>query len=132
MIAAAKTEPDPELDNVRAFRDVWARLWDPELPLRKLLHRMQDPDYVELTSSEREVAAEPMRVELDLPTRCEKHSKPLAELQGMDVAAQMIERVKADLVAECRRRGRSWAQIGEALGVSRQSAWMKYAAPEDE
>ena len=35
------------------------------------------------------------------------------------------------LVLECRRRGYSWADIATALGVTRQSAWTKYASLED-
>jgi hypothetical protein len=42
----------------------------------------------------------------------------------------IVERAKADVVAECRRRGRSWADIGDALGVTRQSAWTKYGVDE--
>jgi hypothetical protein len=48
----------------------------------------------------------------------------------MAARSQIIERVKVDVVAECRRRGRSWAQIGDALGVTRHSARMKYGADE--
>jgi hypothetical protein len=30
-------------------------------------------------------------------------------------------------VGEARRRGSSWADIGESLGMSRQSAWERFA-----
>ena len=35
-------------------------------------------------------------------------------------------------VAEARRRGSSWASIGESLGTSRQSAWERFAHGDDE
>jgi len=120
-------------DEVRAAmdrRDVWERTWDESLTLRKLLHRLEEPDFVALMTSTRETTADQIRVNVDLPTKTSGLDNPLLELQALDWAAQMIERAKADLVAECRRRGRSWAHIGASLGVARQSAWMKYGAEE--
>ncbi|MGH7775563.1 MAG: ClpX C4-type zinc finger protein [Candidatus Dormibacterales bacterium] len=34
------------------------------------------------------------------------------------------------VVAELRRRGTAWAQIGAALGISRQSAWERFSGEE--
>ncbi|HEX7167245.1 MAG TPA: hypothetical protein VF230_09715 [Acidimicrobiales bacterium] len=121
---------DEEVERVRRTRDAWHGAWDEELPLRKLMHRLQDPDFVDAIASPPEMAAEPVRVNLDLATRPERLANPLAELQGLEFMARMIERSKVEIVAECRRRGRSWAHIGDALGVARQSAWMKYGASE--
>jgi ATP-dependent Clp protease ATP-binding subunit ClpX len=33
-----------------------------------------------------------------------------------------------ELIHEIRTRGVSWARIGEALGVSRQAAWERFAS----
>lgn len=37
------------------------------------------------------------------------------------------ERHVRGAVVELRRRGMSWAQIGHALGISRQSAWERFS-----
>ena len=94
------------------------------------MHNLQAPEFVDALDAPPDTAAHPVRVNLDLPTRPEKLTNPLAELQGLAFMAQIIEKTKTDVVAECRRRGRSWAQIGDALGVTRQSAWMKYGVDE--
>ncbi|MGW1773389.1 ClpX C4-type zinc finger protein [Streptomyces sp. NPDC002104] len=44
--------------------------------------------------------------------------------------AAHIDRAEADLrswVRELRRRGVTWARIGESLGITRQSAWERFA-----
>jgi ATP-dependent Clp protease ATP-binding subunit ClpX len=35
-------------------------------------------------------------------------------------------------VGEARRRGMSWARIGSALGITRQSAWERFARDHDD
>ena len=121
---------DEELERVRQHRAVWSKAWDESLSLPKLLHNLQDPDVVEALDAPPDGAAAPVRVNVDIPSKPSKLTSPLAELQGLDFMAQIIERTKVEVVAECRRRGRSWAHIGDALGVARQSAWMKYGAAE--
>src|SRR5688572_26249156 len=112
-----KTEvgQDPELDKVRHHRAAWDAAWDESLPVKKLMHNLQDPDFVEALDAPRDDAAQPVRVNLDLPTRPAKLTNPLAELQGLHFMEQIIDKVKTEVVVECRRRGRSWAQIGDAL-----------------
>ncbi|MFC3994635.1 ClpX C4-type zinc finger protein [Nocardiopsis sediminis] len=47
--------------------------------------------------------------------------------------AAVADQVEADLrawVAELRSRGVTWARIGGALGVSRQSAWERFSGEE--
>jgi hypothetical protein len=47
--------------------------------------------------------------------------------------AAHIERAEADLrgwVRELRRRGVTWARIGESLGITRQSAWERFSGEE--
>jgi hypothetical protein len=39
---------------------------------------------------------------------------------------RLAERVEADHVASAREKGWSWQQIGDALGVTRQSVHTKY------
>ncbi|MFG2949468.1 hypothetical protein FNH09_03030 [Streptomyces adustus] len=47
--------------------------------------------------------------------------------------AAVADQVEADLrmwVMELRRRGVTWARIGEALGITRQSAWGRFSGEE--
>lgn len=121
---------DPELEKVRQHREAWESAWDDSLPLSKLMHNLQAPDFVDALDAPPDTAAQPVRVNVDIPSRPQNLTNPLAELQGLAFMAQIVERAKAVVVAECRARGRSWAQIGDALGVTRQSAWTKYGADE--
>ena len=57
--------------------------------------------------------------------------QPLQMVLNLSVAIDVLDFKRRELVRECRARGRSWADIGEALGVSRQTAWEKYSSPED-
>ena len=47
--------------------------------------------------------------------------------------AAHIDQAEADLrswVQELRRRGVTWMRIGEALGITRQSAWERFSGEE--
>jgi hypothetical protein len=47
--------------------------------------------------------------------------------------AAHIDQAEADLrswVQELRRRGVTWIRIGEALGITRQSAWERFSGEE--
>jgi hypothetical protein len=52
----------------------------------------------------------------------------LCESAGL---ARAVDKLQRHLVRQARGAGRSWTEIGEALGVSRQSAWQRFATPED-
>lgn len=59
--------------------------------------------------------------------RCaEADPEDLAEL--VDVGRALDEAV-TEAVAGQRANGFSWSQIGAALGISRQAAWVRYGAP---
>jgi hypothetical protein len=132
MNARKNLDDDPELDQVRRHREAWQLAWNEALPLPKLMHNLQAPEFVDALAAPRDDAANPVRVNLDLPTKPGGLTNPLAELQGLAFMTYIIEKAKADVVAECRQRGRSWADVGDALGVTRQSAWTKYGADEVE
>jgi len=51
---------------------------------------------------------------------------PLLGLRAALALHRLAERVEADHVAAARRQGWSWQQIGDALGVTRQSVHAKY------
>ncbi|MFJ5228745.1 hypothetical protein ACIQBJ_02485 [Kitasatospora sp. NPDC088391] len=54
-------------------------------------------------------------------------------LSRLPQVAAVADQVAADLrtwVLELRRRGVTWARIGEALGITRQSAWERFSGEE--
>ncbi|MDT9682434.1 ClpX C4-type zinc finger protein [Streptomyces sp. TRM76323] len=54
-------------------------------------------------------------------------------LERLPRVATVADQVEADLrmwVTELRRRGVTWARIGEALGITRQSAWERFSGEE--
>lgn len=51
---------------------------------------------------------------------------PETGLRAALALRRLAERVEADQVAAARRAGWSWQQIGDALGVTRQSIHAKY------
>ena len=54
----------------------------------------------------------------------------LAEMVRAHAAHQNVDRAVAHHVAELRARGVSWAHIGDALGMARQSAWERFSGEE--
>ena len=52
----------------------------------------------------------------------------LAQLAPVASAAAQVDRSLEGWVQRARALGASWAQIGNALGISRQSAWERFAA----
>lgn len=54
----------------------------------------------------------------------------LAEMVRAHGAHQGVDRAVAHHVAALRARGISWARIGEALGMTRQSAWERFSGEE--
>lgn len=51
---------------------------------------------------------------------------PATGLRAVLALRRLAERVEANQVAAARRAGWSWQQIGDALGVTRQSIHTKY------
>jgi hypothetical protein len=51
---------------------------------------------------------------------------PALGLRASLALHRLAERVEADHVASARQQGWSWQQIGDALGVTRQSVHTKY------
>lgn len=56
----------------------------------------------------------------------------LARLPRIASVAAQVEGSLQRWVGEARRRGSSWADIGESLGMSRQSAWERFSRHENE
>jgi hypothetical protein len=55
---------------------------------------------------------------------------PATGLRAVGALHRLAERIEAIHVAEARRAGWSWEQIGDALGVTRQSVHAKYGKQE--
>ena len=55
---------------------------------------------------------------------------PATGLRAVGALHRLAERVEATHVAEARSAGWSWEQIGDALGVTRQSVHAKYGKRE--
>jgi hypothetical protein len=51
---------------------------------------------------------------------------PATGLRAVLALRRLAEQVEADQVALARRQGWSWQQIGDALGITRQSVHAKY------
>jgi ATP-dependent protease Clp ATPase subunit len=54
----------------------------------------------------------------------------LAKMVAAHAAHENVDRAVAHHVAALRARGASWARIGEALGMTRQSAWERFSGEE--
>jgi hypothetical protein len=61
----------------------------------------------------------------DLATRLRSHD-PAVGLWAVGALRRLAEQVEAAAVARARQQGWSWEQIGDALGVSRQSVHARY------
>lgn len=51
----------------------------------------------------------------------------LDRLPRIAAVAAQVEAALAQWVRECRRRGASWAKVGDVLRMSRQSAWERFS-----
>lgn len=51
----------------------------------------------------------------------------LARMARLDASREQVERSVRDHVRALRQRKISWNRIGEALGVSRQTAWERFS-----
>jgi hypothetical protein len=55
------------------------------------------------------------------------HVDPLVLLVLLADGAAKVEDKLQELVAYCRQAGKSWTQIGQALGMTKQSAWERFS-----
>jgi hypothetical protein len=62
----------------------------------------------------------------DRPSTALSSGDPAVGFRAVLALRRLAEQVEANHVALARREGWSWQQIGEALGVTRQSIHTKY------
>ena len=55
---------------------------------------------------------------------------PLVLLVALAHGATNVDDKIQELVAYCRNTGKSWTQIGQALGMSKQAAWERFSGEE--
>jgi hypothetical protein len=57
--------------------------------------------------------------------------EPLSGLCESARVAGALDKLQRQLVRQARAAGKSWTEIGAALGITKQSAWQRFATPED-
>ncbi|MBA2607601.1 MAG: hypothetical protein H0U92_01520 [Actinobacteria bacterium] len=56
-----------------------------------------------------------------------EHLDPLIVLAGLGGAAFEVEKKLVEIARFCKSEGKTWTQIGEALGMSKQAAWERFS-----
>jgi hypothetical protein len=64
---------------------------------------------------------------LRLRTLGDWESAPVAALRECRRAATALEKVMWQTVTRAREAGHSWQEIGDALGVAKQTAWQRFS-----
>lgn len=64
-------------------------------------------------------------VTIGISGRVEDH--PLEVISGITAGIKSLEPTLRQAVSIARQRRRTWEEIGEALGTTRQSAWERFA-----
>jgi uncharacterized NAD(P)/FAD-binding protein YdhS len=64
---------------------------------------------------------------LRLRTLGDWESAPIHALRECRRAATALEKAMWQTVAEARQAGHSWTEIGDALGVTKQTAWQRFS-----
>jgi hypothetical protein len=65
-------------------------------------------------------------MDLDQLSSAVSSDDPAVGLRAVLALRRLAERVEANQVALARRQGWSWQQIGDALGITRQSVHQKH------
>jgi hypothetical protein len=55
---------------------------------------------------------------------------PIVLLVALANGAAKVDDKLQELVAYCRSKGKTWTQIGQALGMTKQAAWERFSGEE--
>ena len=130
--------PEIERERTRLLRAVWQREWKDRAaePLGALLVGLEaDLDKANAAAGvpgRAEKGYPALHIKVEIPLEPPNVKRPLELVQALSWNIDILERARESVVAECRRRSYSWADIATALDVARQSAWAKYANLEDD
>jgi hypothetical protein len=130
--------PEVERERTRRLREVWQRTWTDRSDERlgQLLTGLEadiDAASAELAVPGKAEKGYPaLHIKVEIPLAPTEVQRPLELVQALTWNIDILERARESLVAECRRRQYSWADVAVALDVARQSAWAKYANLEDD
>ena len=69
-------------------------------------------------------------LDVRLRTIGEWGERPLEDLRHACRAAGAVDKLIRQTVARARESGCTWAEIGQALGISRQAAWERFSGEE--
>ena len=71
------------------------------------------------------------KLHLQIPAQ-KLESEPLEVARTFARGARQLEENLGMAVQSARAKGHSWSEIGEALGMTKQSAWQRFSMPEEE
>ncbi|TVZ01817.1 hypothetical protein EAS64_30700 [Trebonia kvetii] len=71
--------------------------------------------------------SEKVRVGIDMDITGDWSADPLTVINGIAAGVKGMEPPLRAAVKLARQQGRTWEEIGKALGVSRQSAWERFS-----
>jgi uncharacterized membrane protein len=89
-----------------------------------MLTEPDQPRYLGFMASELSASRRDVKVVVAL-----EPDDPIERLRALRAADEELANWLSQAVGEARRVGRSWAEIGDALGVTRQAAWKLYNDP---
>ena len=69
----------------------------------------------------------PVHVRVSLGISGDADSDPLAVISGINEGVRSMDPELRDAVARARQLRYTWEEIGDALGVTRQSAWERFS-----
>ncbi|WP_152365608.1 hypothetical protein [Microlunatus speluncae] len=69
----------------------------------------------------------PVHVEVTLGITGDWRSEPLKVITGITEGIKSLDGTLTESVHLARRQGVTWAEIGKALGISRQAAWERFS-----
>lgn len=78
--------------------------------------------------TERDDPAEtPVQVKVTVGISGEWRAEPIKVITGITEGIRSLDSTLAEAVRLARQQGVTWAEIGTALGVSRQAAWERFS-----